>query len=95
MMKNEQENRNEKLTLYDGILAALYVIIIAIGIVMCATHGLGGTLTHLVIISLCICGVFAVKLIKYRSSLKAHISELIFIGALSVGSVVTIIGTVL
>ena len=73
MMKNEQENRNEKLTLYDGILAALYVIIIAIGIVMCATHGLGGTLTHLVIISLCICGVFAVKLIKYRRSFKAYI----------------------
>ncbi len=94
-MKNEQEKSNEKLTLYDGILAALYVIIIAIGIVMCSTHGLGGTLAHLIIISLCICGVFAVKLIKYRRCLKAHISELIFVGVLSVGSVVTIIGTVL
>ena len=93
-MKKDQQKCNEKITGYDGILAVFYLIIIVMGVIMCVNHGLGGTLLHLITITLCVWGVFAVKIIKYRSNIKAHISEFIFVGVMCVFSVFTLIGTI-
>lgn len=85
---------NQKLTVYDGVLAALYLVIIIIGIIMCINHGLGATVFHMIGIAACICGVFVTKTVKYKSEIKRHIGELIFVGVMLVVSVLTVIGTI-
>ncbi len=94
-MKNENETRNEKLTIYDAVLSVFYLIIIAVGVVMCINHGLGGTLFHLIGITACIWGVLVTKLMKYRTEIKNHLSELVFIVVMCIASVLTVLGTIL
>ncbi len=94
-MKNEKETRNEKLTIYDAVLAVFYLVIIAVGIVMCVNHGLGGTLFHLIGITACIWGVLVTKLMKYRTEIKDHLGELVFIAVMCITSVLTVVGTIL
>lgn len=91
-MKNEKETRNEKLTVYDGVLAVLYIVIILMGIFMCFTHGLGGTVVHMAAIAACIFGVMAAKLLKYRGEFKRHIGELVFIGVMCIAAALTFVG---
>ena len=92
-MKNE--TKNEKLTVYDGVLAVLYLIIIAFGIFMCINHGLGGTVVHLAVITACIWGVLATKLLKYRTEIRDHLGELVFIAVMSIAAVITLVGTLM
>ncbi|MBE6572521.1 MAG: hypothetical protein E7656_09775 [Ruminococcaceae bacterium] len=91
--ETEVETQNEKLTVFDAVLAALYLVIIAIGVVMCITHGLGGTVYHLLALTVCIWGVLAAKILKYRKDIKGHVGELIFIAVMCVVSVLTLVGT--
>ena len=62
--ETEVETENEKLTVFDAVLALLYLVIIVIGVIMCTTHGLGGTLYHLVTLTVCIWGVLAAKILN-------------------------------
>ena len=94
-MNNEKETNNEKLTVYDGVLSVLYLIIVAIGVFMCIKHGLGGTMGLLAVISACVFGILAVKIAKYKDSLKEHIGELVFIAAMCVFSVIAFWGNLL
>lgn len=93
-MKNEK-TKNDKLTIHDAVLAILYIIIIAIGIVMCVNHGLGSTVIHLVVITLCIFGVLAAKLMKHKSAIKEHLGEIVFVAVMGVFSVFALIGNLL
>ena len=93
--ETEVETENEKLTVFDAVLAALYLVIIVIGVIMCTTHGLGGTLYHLVTLTVCIWGVLAAKILKYRKDIKSNIGELVFVAVMCVVSVLTLVGTLI
>lgn len=90
-MKNE--TNSEKLTVYDGVLAVLYLIIVAVGVFMCINHGLSGTLAHIIGITVCIWGIFVTKILKYRTQLRDHLVELAFVAVMSIASVITLVGT--
>lgn len=94
-MNNEKETKTEKLTIYDGVLAVLYLVIVTIGIYMCVKHGLGGTMLHLAILTACILGIFGIKIAKYKDELKNHLGELVFVGVMSVFSVLAFMGNIL
>ena len=93
--ETEVETENEKLTVFDAVLAALYLVIIVIGVIMCTTHGLGGTLYHLVTLTVCIWGVLAAKILKYRKDIKSNIGELVFVAVMCVVSMLTLVGTLI
>ena len=87
--------KKENLTIYDAVLAVFYVIIILAGIVMCVNHGLGATLFHLVVITVSVWGVFAAKFLKYRSEIRCHLGEFVFIGFMGIVSLLALVGTIL
>ena len=94
-VETDVETENEKLTVFDAVLALLYLVIIVIGVIMCTTHGLGGTLYHLVTLTVCIWGVLAAKIFKYRKDIKDNIGELVFVAVMCVVSVLTLVGTLI
>ena len=77
--ENQKKAKKEKtLTVYDLFMAIFYVIMIAVGVNLCAQKGLNANVVHLAAVALSLGGVFALKMAKFRKALKEHMSEVAF-----------------
>ena len=75
---NKKAKKDKTLTVYDLFTGIFYVIIIAVGVSLCAQRGLNANIMHLAAVTISLGGVFALKLAKFRKTLKEHIPEVVF-----------------
>lgn len=76
------KQEREPLTYHDGFIAVFYLIIIFVGVLLCLSRGKNASLSHLIAVSISIWGVLVFKLAKYKSCLKKHAGDLVFVGFL-------------
>lgn len=74
----KKAKKDKTLTVYDLFMAIFYVIIIAVGVNLCAQKGLNANVMHLAAVTISLGGVFALKIAKFRKALKEHIPDVAF-----------------
>lgn len=83
--ENGKKSKKDKtLTVYDVFMAIFYVIIIAVGVNLCAQRGLNANIMHLVAVTLSLAGILMLKLAKFSKALKKHIPDIAFTAILFV-----------
>lgn len=92
---SEQKKQNSPLTIHDAVLALFYIVIVCIGINLCVSRGVDAGIGHLVTVTVCVWGILAVKLYKYRKNIREHLGDILFVALLCGLSVFAIITTVL
>lgn len=95
MSEQNNNKKEEKLTLYDAFLAIFYLIIVVVGISLCISRGQNASPAHLFAVTISICATLVLKLLKYKGNLKEHMGDIIFVAILVVLAIFAIITTVI
>ncbi len=88
---NKKAKKDKTLTVYDLFMGVFYVIIIAVGVSLCAQRGLNANIMHLAAVTVSLGGIFALKIAKFGKTLKEHIPEVAFSAILVVLAVFALV----
>ena len=74
----KEAEKEKTLTLYDFFMGIFYAVIIFVGISLCIERGLNANIMHLVVVTISLVCISALKFAKFRKELRSHIPEVVF-----------------
>ncbi len=95
MAEQNNNKKEEKLTVYDAFLAVFYLIIVVVGVSLCISRGQNASPAHLFAVTVSVCATLVLKLLKYKGNLKAHMGDIVFVAILVALAIFAIVTTVI